>query len=157
MSFNLKYTLVGTGWVNCTVSDDIASCEVTASYLTDALSLLIIAATAVASGFRAATFSFDEEPGEFRWILEAPQLNLRSLEIREFPNLWGEKPNSEGRLLFRTEVRPMVFAKAVRAAAAAVLAEHGSEGYTALWVEHPFPDRELALLETAIARGYDAV
>ena len=60
----INFSLTGVGWADCHVADETSSCNVTASYLSDALRHLVLAATAVLSGFRSVTFGFDEEPGE---------------------------------------------------------------------------------------------
>lgn len=44
-----------------------------------------------------------------------------------------------------------MFASAVYVAARAVLDQHGTVGYKEKWVEHPFPEREVAILGEAIA------
>jgi hypothetical protein len=62
------YELTGTGWSECRLSIGDARCEVTASYLSDALGEL---ASAVEDVLRwpgvDARAVFVEEPGEYRW------------------------------------------------------------------------------------------
>ena len=92
------------------------------------------------------SFRFDEEPGEYRWVISSPRVNEIQLEIREFDELWGSRPNEEGRLLFQTVCLPETFAKAVTSAAESVLATHGESGYLEKWAEHPFPGKQYAVL-----------
>lgn len=139
MSLTIAYRLVGTGWADCLVSDSTAICELTASYLSDALYNLLLAASAAVAGFSALTFRFDEEPGEFRWVIRSPKSNEIDLEILGFDELCGDKLDSVGRTLFKTRCLPITFAQAVYVAAESVLAEHGERGYYAKWAEHPFP------------------
>ncbi len=146
MHLAIDYRLSGTGWAECTLSDESSSCELTASYLSDALHNLVTAATAVLSGFLQVTFRFDEEPGEYRWVIYSPRVNEIQIEIREFDELWGNQSNSEGRLLFNTLCLPETFAKAVLAAAEQLLEKHGEAGYLEQWTEHPFPAKQLAVL-----------
>ena len=47
MSLTIDYRLTGTGWAGCRVTDAGASCELTASYLSDALGSLVLAGNAV--------------------------------------------------------------------------------------------------------------
>src|SRR5687768_17732149 len=101
MHLDLTYRLTGTGWAECTLSDENSSCTVTASYLSDALRHLVVAATAVVSGFSRITFQFDEEPGEYRWVIETPRMNEIELRVLEFPELYGEKPDADGKEIFR--------------------------------------------------------
>lgn len=153
MYLNIAYKLVGTGWSECTVRDDAGSeCTVTASYLSDALGNLVLAALVIASGFTSASFGFDEEPGEYRWVIEQVDVNLVGINILSFPELWGGKPNEQGRLLFSTTCRPVVFAAEVLRVASSLLEEYGEDGYLAQWVEHPFPVRQLTLLRELVEK-----
>ena len=117
----------------------------------DALGNLVLAAIAVLSGFRTCTFGFDEEPGEFRWIVEAIDPNTVRVEVREFEELWGEKPNSDGKLLFEYNCPSLEFAKAIQSTALAVLEEYGVAGYNKQWAEYPFPERQLNILGELVA------
>lgn len=93
----------------------------------------------------------DEEPGEYRWVAELAELNVVNLRVLEFPELWGNKPDAEGKCLFEARLSPVVFAEAVIVAAEQVLEAHGADGYRKKWIEHGFPERELTLLKESIA------
>ncbi len=142
MSLSITYGLTGTGWAECKISDDQNACAITASYLSDALFNLILAANAVIRRFPCVIFSFDEEPGEYRWVIFSPRLNEIDISILSFDELWGDKPNADGKLLFRTVCLPEAFANAVHAAAGTLLATHGEAGYFQKWSEHPFPKNQ---------------
>lgn len=154
MSTNLRitYRLHEAGWSACTVEVDGRTIELTASYLSDALGNLVLAAVAIASGFQAATFEFAEEPGEYRWVLEAKENNVLRLRILEFPQLWHFERNENGKLLVDVLTTTLDFAKSVHFAASDVLQEFGLKRYREHWVNHDFPERELALLDDLIAR-----
>ncbi|HRE16396.1 MAG TPA: hypothetical protein PLW86_04905 [Rhodocyclaceae bacterium] len=143
MPLTITYRLSGTGWAECSLSDGKSSCDLTASYLSDALYNLVLAATAALSGFMRVSFRFDEEPGEYRWVISSPRLNEIELEILSFTELWGDRPDTEGESLFKTRCLPETFAKAVAAAAQSILEEHGEAGYKERWSEHPFPSAQL--------------
>jgi hypothetical protein len=147
MRLDLTYRLTGTGWAECTLSDENSSCTVTASYLSDALRHLVVAATAVVSGFSRITFQFDEEPGEYRWVIETLRMNEIELRVLEFPELYGEKPDADGKEIFRTKCLPVTFAAAVCNATADLLAMLGESGYAAQWCEHPFPTLQFQELQ----------
>lgn len=151
MSLSITYELFGTGWARCILKADEVECEVTASYLSDALGNLVLAALGTLAGFKSVAFGFDEEPGEYRWVIQQTDANEIRIEVLSFDELWGNKPNAEGRVLISTVCRPVVFAAAVQKAATAVLAQYGEEGYHAKWVEHPFPSRQLTLLAELVA------
>ena len=156
MNLAIAYRLAGTGWAECSVSDEDTKCDVTASYLSDALGNLVLAAFAALSGFRTISFGFDEEPGEYRWVIEAVEVDVVQIDLFEFNELWGNKPNEEGKLLFSTRCSPVVFARAVHRAATSVLEEYGENGYLEKWVEHPFPIRHLELLSEQLALPQNA-
>jgi hypothetical protein len=147
----IDYKLTGKGWAECTISNGDQSCTVTASYLSDALGNLVLAAVALLSRFNGLSFSFDEEPGEFRWVFTPTRVNEVEFKILGFDDLYHHKPDSEGRLLFRTVCIPETFAKAVHQAATKVLAEHGEAGYGTEWCEYPFPTERLNDLSRLLA------
>ena len=151
MPLSLAYHLTGSGWAECTISDDKGNCTVTASYLSDALFNLVLAANAVAGRFSRVTFSFDEEPGEYRWVISPTRVNEVEIRILSFGELWGDKPDEDGKLLFQTICVPETFAMAVHAAAGAVLAKHGESGYLERWAEHPFPKNQFEDLSRRLA------
>ena len=151
MNLSITYELVGTGWSRCTIKSGEAQCEVTASYLSDALGNLVLTALGALSGFQSVVFGFDEEPGEYRWVVQQVDINQIKVEVLYFDELWGNKPNADGQVLISVTCRPVVFAAAVQMAAAAVLAQHGEEGYLNKWGDHSFPSRQLALLTELIA------
>jgi hypothetical protein len=150
----IAYKLIGAGWSECTLEAGDTRAEITASYLSDALGNLVLSAVAVGSGFGLVAFGFDEEPGEYRWVLQTIENNVVRLRILEFPQLWGYEPNEKGRCVLEVVTTPLAFAKAVQICAASVLQEYGAQGYAEKWVSHPFPERELALLdEVVLGRG----
>jgi hypothetical protein len=148
---SIAYRLAGAGWADCTLESNGTSAKVSASYLSNALGNLVLSAVAVASGFRITEFGFDEEPGEYRWVIEAVDNSVIRLRILEFKELWGHEPNERGSPVFEISTTPLLYAKAVHACATSMLEVHGLEGYAEKWIEHPFPERELALLADAIA------
>ena len=152
--FTITYQLVGTGWSVCRLNAGALETEISASYLSDALGNLILSALAVASGFRSVSFGFDQEPGEYRWIIETVDTDLVRLRIVEFGELWGNKPDDAGRLHFEVSMRPRQYAEAVASAAEDVLVAHGLNGYAERWADHKFPERELTLLRSAIESRY---
>lgn len=152
MHIHIDYRLTGSGWAECTVSSDERNCVLTASYLSDALRNLVLAANGVLANFSALTFSFDEEPGEFRWVITAIRLNEIQVEVLWFPETWGGRPNSEGTSVYVSVCRPLVFAKAVADAAKQVLDIYGEKGYRDKWDEHLFPMGQYIELTSEIAK-----
>jgi hypothetical protein len=147
MQLTVAYRITGLGWSECVISDEKNSCTVTASYLSDALGHLLLAATAAACLFRRVTFSFEEEPGEYRWVITSPRMNEIEVEIFDFSESWSDKPDDAGKSIFKTKCLPDTFARAVLSAAQQVLGEHGEAGYADKWGEHPFPMLQFRELE----------
>jgi len=152
MSLAIDYRLLDSGWAECTVQAENISQELSASYLSNALGNLVLAAAAILAGLRSVATSFDEEPGEYRWVIEYTGGVEISLKILSFNELWGNKPNSEGKILIQTTCYPLVFGEAVANAASRVLEKYGTQGYVEKWLEHEFPSRELNLLNEYIAQ-----
>ena len=148
--FKITYELLGTGWSVCRLKAGALETEISASYLSDALGNLVLSALAVASGFRSMSFGFDQEPGEYRWIIETTDTELVRLRIVEFEELWGNKSDDAGRLRLEVSMRALQYAEAVASAAEDVLLAYGLKGYAERWAEHKFPERELTLLRSAI-------
>lgn len=149
----IDYRLDGIGWASCTVRAGDARCELTASYLSDALGDLVRAANAMATGAPRALAEFLEEPGLYSWSLErAGSAGEMSLTVREGAAPSRDRPDPEGALLLSCNSTVLDFARAVERAATAVLTEYGAAGYRAKWVEYAFPLRELESLRAAIAK-----
>lgn len=148
----ISYKLVGSGWSECIIETAEIRVELSASYLSDALGNLVLSAAAIGSGFHAAEFGFDEEPGEYRWSVQLVENNLVRLRVLEFQELWGCRPTEEGKLLVDISCTPLAYAQAVEACASAVLKEYGLKGYAERWDQHPFPSEALQLLQSSIAR-----
>jgi hypothetical protein len=151
MKLDIAFRLTGQGWAECRLVDENAESTVTASYLSDALRHLVLAATAVLSGFRRVTFTFDEEPGQFRWVISSLRMNEIELNLLEFKNLWSDESDSEGVRIFRTICRPRVFAEAVDAATSKLLCEIGEVGYAERWGQHPWPSLQYQELKRLLA------
>ena len=151
MSLQLTYDLVGTGWCRCEIRLGTSEAVVTGSYLSDCLRGLARATLDMAGGSPLSRCSFDEEPGEFRWLLrrDANELQLR---ILEFDELWGEQPDSEGTEIINLSCPVASFVIAVRDALRSVRSKYGLAGYLEKWVEHDFPQDELDQLELVAPR-----
>jgi hypothetical protein len=108
--------------------------------------MLVLSALAALSGFSALTFAFDEEPGEYRWVLRSIGRNLLELRVLAFAERQARPADADGRLLLVTRCRPAVYARAVHGAASALLERHGEAGYQEKWAQHAFPARTLHLL-----------
>jgi hypothetical protein len=147
MTLSINYQLVGTGWSTCSIDLNGKAIGITGSYLSDCLGELGDAAVQLLQGATSARCSFDEEPGEYRWIIDRTGLQVR-LRVLEFSELWGNQPDHDGEVLLDGPCTLVEFLGAVRDALQRVVDEHGVEGYKEQWVEH-----ELLVAQLRVLRG----
>ena len=125
----IDYKLTGTGWAICHIDLFGTRYTVTASYLSDALLALVNGTNHLLAGGAEARFSFDEEPGEYRWILRRTGDGGLAVRILAFPQLWGGKPDEDGDVLADATCQLGEFARALLLALNSVLEEVGVAGY----------------------------
>lgn len=147
--FEFEYKLTGTSWSEARVADEAGHAIVTASYLSDALRSLVEATALAVEGVPEARCSWDEEPGEYRWILRRVGADLR-IEIRAFDELRGDQPDEQSRLVFSTRQDPLRVARVVLSTVQGLLDDLGEVEYERRWVEHPFPSDALSRLRSAV-------
>jgi hypothetical protein len=150
---DFHYELTGTGWSECRVSIGDARCEVTASYLSDALGEL---ASAVEDVLRwpgvDARAVFVEEPGEYRWRFVAAGDNGVHVRIVEYPD-WGAREDDAGRTIFDAECGRRALGGAVAAELRRLLDLHGLRGYREKCVNNDFPATRLSAIEQLLVQG----
>ena len=124
----IAFTPKSTGWATCELSvGDISHRLPSVSDTCDPVGDLVRAALMIATGAMKATASFDAEPVETRWILEAgwwSDLNwIDALRIRllEFEDFYRSDPDSEGVSVFTAQCEAAEFVRAVLAEAERLL------------------------------------
>jgi hypothetical protein len=148
------YQLTELGWAKARLRVGIASVELSASYLDDALGDLVRGALALALGAGEVRFAWAEEPGEFRWVLVrlGPSLSVRVLWFDDGP--WNFQPDERGTELLAATCDPETFWSAIAYGARVVRDELGTDGYRQHWGAHDFPSEPLdELLALAQDRG----
>jgi hypothetical protein len=153
VSVTFAYHLVGSGWAECTIAIDDRHATMTASYLSDALGDLLGAVIRMVEGQPEATASFAEEPGEYRWRFFRKEPDRLLIRILDFPQLWGDRPDEEGKVLFEAECRLRPFAGAVLSESQGLLDKHGREGYLGMWHQHEFPLEAQEELQQVLRHG----
>jgi hypothetical protein len=139
MGVSFAFHLVGRGWTECTIAIDERHTIIIASYLSDALGDLLDTVIRVVEGQPEATVSIADEPGAYRWRFFRREPDRLLIRILEFPEMWGDRPDDEGQLLFDAECRLRTFAGAVLSESQRLLEKLGREGYLGIWVQHEFP------------------
>ena len=144
--FKLNYKLTGHGWATCDIKLGTQRVAITASDLSDALGQLATATTLLRQGAHMASASFDEEPGEYRWIFDrhkSPSDEEGGIRVRiyEFNELWAEKPTNQGTKMLEGVAQTQVFYRSMLDMIEDVFAEYGEEGYKEKWdgEDHGFP------------------
>jgi hypothetical protein len=139
-SLTFEYAIAGVGWADATIADSESSARLTASYLGDALGDLLLAVWLLLEGATRAQCSWEEEPGEYRWLFErhGPDVHL---EVVAGMRIFGVQ--ERGDILFETTQPLLVVAEAFTSAAERILSQYGEEGYRARWVQHDFPTATL--------------
>lgn len=140
------YALTGTGWSAGRLAVGSAWAELSASYLRDALGDLLRATLAIAAGDGEARCSWEEEPGEYRWILNRAGDAL-SVTVLEFHDIYDEQPDEAGKAVIDATCTVAGFIGAIAGGAQRLLDELGPDEYLKRWVDDPFPTEELAELQ----------
>lgn len=148
MPISLHYDLVGTGWSECRLTIGDKSVQVTASYLSDALDSLCTAVLAIANGKEKEYARFDEEPGEYRWFFERQDVDNVRICILQFEDVWSDLPDDAGKTIFDAVCTVTELVQAVVLALEYLYKTYGKKGYREKWIEHPFPSKLFATLQT---------
>jgi hypothetical protein len=151
LAMDFTYRLVGTGWAEASISDGMATATITASYLEDALGVLLKALSSLLDGAPEAQCSWEEEPGEYRWVFENSETDVH-LRILSFPDIHPHKPDHQGVVVFETRQPLRGIAESIADGAEAVLDRYGEEDYLRLWVDSPFPTGQLEKVQERLKR-----
>jgi hypothetical protein len=143
------YTLIGTGWAEARIKSGAAFAHLTPSYLSDALGDLLGVLLELRRGQPNARCSWEDEPGEWRWLfaMSGDQIRVR---ILRFNDQYDEEPDSAGRQVFVADESLDAVVTAVARAARRLLDELGEDEYLRRWTEHPFPAESLRALEASL-------
>jgi hypothetical protein len=136
----LNYSLTGSGWAQCEIQIGEEKVTVTASYLTDALKHLIEALIHVSTkSLTEARTSFDEEPGEYRWVLTSDDQGTVHVKILEFQGLWSNDADSLGKQIFSATCTATELLNAAHSMCNELLEKDGLAGYEKKWANASFP------------------
>ncbi|MGA5039787.1 hypothetical protein ACPCA8_22350 [Streptomyces capoamus] len=140
----LDWVLAGPGWADCTVADDTAEAEVTASSISTAPEDLLAAVTRLTVGATECRAQFEAEPTAFRWVFyrEGTDVWIRLLQLAH-----GSAHDNRGTEIWSTQQHIDVVARAVIRCFDEVARQYGESAYRGKWGEH-FPRTELEALRT---------
>src|SRR5689334_2088987 len=128
---HLSYILHEHGWAVATFGDNTTSVEAHVSYLGDALAGLARAARGILRGLPETSFSFLDEPGEYRFRVTRHDDRV-TIRVERFRKLFA-RPDEVGELVFETDSSVREFADECINVLRRVFDEHGEAGYRERW------------------------
>jgi hypothetical protein len=144
-TMSITWTLSGTGWADCTVADDQAEAEATASYIGTAPEELLTAVARLVLGEKETRAQFEAEPTAFRWIFhrEGTDVWIQLLELAD-----SRKHDKAGTEIWSSWQTIDTLARAFIRGFEEIARKYGESGYHGKW-KSPFPRLELEALRTA--------
>jgi hypothetical protein len=141
------FGLFENGWVNGTISDDLIDFRVSASYLSDGLADLIICVWKLLEGENETFCSWQEEPGEYRWLFlrEGDQVKLR---ILWFEDTFSKYKDVKGKEMFCAYEDIIKFSRSIIRGFDKLKFEFGVDGYKQRW-RYEFPEEKLDGLKSS--------
>jgi len=147
---DFRYEIYGVGWARARIRDGASEVRLRASYLGDALGDLLETLVYLLWGAEIAQCSWEEEPGEYRWIFRRSGSEV-NLVILALPDNFPRLPDDAGTQIYETNKPLVEVVTAIADGAQRVLDEHGEAGYLAQWLDAPFPTDHLHLIRTLLA------
>ncbi|MEW2252743.1 hypothetical protein [Streptomyces sp. NPDC006975] len=141
-SVRITWTLGTHGWADCTVEDQQAKAELTASYISNAPEDFLTAVARLVAGEAENRAQFEAEPTVYRWIFyrEGEDVWVRVLELRH-----GSDHDNKGTEIWSAQLPIDALVRAVIRCFDEVARSYGESGYHSKWGEH-FPRTELEAL-----------
>lgn len=146
-----KYRLTGSGWAECELRIGQHAVTATASYLSDPLPAMLKGLCSILEGWNSAQWSFEEEPGQFRWLVERHPGDRLRCRVYAMAESFDHRPNDAGELLFDAEADFAEFMRAVCSGVIEVLRTYGERQYAERWARYPFPTTDLRRFEGLVS------
>jgi hypothetical protein len=135
----IVYELAGAGWADARISHKGNYRNMAVSYLSDALGDMARAAVQLLRGGREVSFSFQDEPGEHRWILSRGEADSLRIRVFWFDDAFSARRQERGTEVFACDCAVLDFVGQVSYVLQSVLADEGVEGYRRRWQNYEFP------------------
>jgi hypothetical protein len=148
--FSFSVILYEHGTLSAGLSVGEEPVTIFASYLSDALGDLTGSAVALLapSLLDRVTCSWQDEPGETRWILRRVEDRVQ-VQLLRFEQTFSRLPDERGQSIFEAECSLLRFAAQVKGQLHQLHNEYGEEGYRNRW-RHPFPMAAFQRLQTRV-------
>jgi hypothetical protein len=131
--FSLTYSLIGQGWCQATLRDGAHEVSIRATYLTDALRDLVDAVIAVMRGASHVACTWQDEPGEHRWLFDRQDADEVTITIRRFDSTFSRQSDELGEIIFTARCPQRRLAGQLLTQMWHLLNDQGLEGYRGLW------------------------
>jgi hypothetical protein len=124
--------LAGRGWIEAGITDGVSQLSMVPSYLSDGPADLADAVIILLQGAQHATCSWQDEPGQYRWLLERQGDELE-IKILRFEETFSRKLDEQGERLFSTRCTLARFAVQVHGQLQRLLVGEGAEACLSTW------------------------
>ena len=151
----LRFTLalVGKGWLEASLSDGASQAMITTSYLSNAITELLLICTSLVEGAQEGQCIWKEEPGEYRWLFTGHEEQIK-IRVLWFNGSITHRPDEEGECKISIECSLLKFATKLKAQLDQLLKIWGIEGYKKEW-GYAFPQVELEKLRLLLKEKRD--
>ena len=145
--FSITYKIIDSCWVSCRLMDNDKVFEISATDIGDPLGHLTLGAASLLSGFNQVSFSFLEEPGEYRWNITQSENGLVNIEILKYEDNFEINSPKNRKLICSINCKLVEFGRAVNDICCNVLSEIGEEEYNQIWDFDRFPREAFSILK----------
>lgn len=147
--FFIEYKLDKAGWAFGKIRNTEREIMFVVSYLHDSLQELAQSAIDIKSK-KSRRVVFMDEPGEYILHLNRVDDTKLCYELRWYDDWssWGMHPENKFTLELSGETTVSKYINQVRQVLLGLRAKHTEEEYRELWIEHPFPTKELNQLNS---------
>lgn len=147
---DISFELIGRGWVEATLSNGEKDVTINASYLSDAPNDLIIAVAVLLEGVKETTCSWQEEPGEYRWLLKREDDSV-SIQVLLLKQSFSRQNNLSGQKIIVGQEDLDKFTQQIINEFDTIATKYTFNGYKNYW-GYEFPINALNRLKVALSK-----
>lgn len=129
---DISLKLIGKGWLEANLDNGEKSYNITASSLSDGIKDFIIAIALLLEGNIMSQCSWQEEPGQYRWVFETNHSTV-NIRILLFEQAFSKQENNKGQEVFLGEDSLLRLGRMVARSIQRLIDFHGEEAYQELW------------------------
>ena len=149
----LNICIEEAGWASVSFSNGNEKVNMYVSYLNDNIGDLLKAINQLIHKSNYQKCNFQDEPGEFRLVLQKDKAGKISITIIEFEESSSELSDKEGRVIFNTSTSLKKFTAQLYMTITDNIQRIGIDGYQKRW-NYGFPENEYKNIERYLRRVY---